>query len=164
MNSSKSDASAEDEKELRWSPLGDGGGEKTRREEEAKTTLITREHFHNSALSYFDFLYSFLLCPLSTGICHDMRDLFPSAARWSLTNRQRLRSGGPLPCTVQPSPEGERGRSENDRMDRGHKAPGCSRELWCDRPAGLFVRELMGAGRDFLGNGCSEVRESSRTN
>lgn len=38
------------------------------------------------------------------------------------------------------------------------KPPGCSRELWCDRPAGLFVRELMGAGRDFLGNGCSEVR------
>lgn len=51
MNSSKSDASAEHEKELQWSPLGDGGGEKTRREEEAKTTLMTREHFHNSALS-----------------------------------------------------------------------------------------------------------------
>lgn len=59
MNSSKSDASAEHEKELRWSPLGDGGGEKTRREEEAKTTLMTREHFHNSALSYFDFLVVF---------------------------------------------------------------------------------------------------------
>lgn len=68
-----------------------------RREEEAETTLITREHFPK---------FDSLLCPLSTGICHDMRDLFLSAARWLLTDRQRLRSGGPLPCTVQPSPEG----------------------------------------------------------
>lgn len=64
-----------------------------------------------------------------------------------MTYSQRLHSGGPLLCTVQPSPEGRGGQKRRAGPGWGDEAPqspGLQRGLWCEQPAGLFVGELMG--------------------
>lgn len=56
---------------------------------------------------------------------------------------------------VQMSPEAVGGQKRRDDPGSGDEAPQSPRlqpGLWCERPAGLLIRDLMGQIENFLGN------------